>query len=316
MLIVSSGRNGLLEAREALRAGGTALDAVEAGIRAVESDPTDHSVGYSGYPNIVGAVELDACIMDGDSRATGAVAGLTWCSHPISVARRVMEDLPHVLLVGAGADRFAREAGFRREKLLSAEVRAAWKRRLAALAPRAGSRGVRRSRSLRQLVRSAANPQESQDTVDFIAVDDGGRMACGVSTSGWAWKFPGRAGDSPIVGAGGYADSRYGAAACTGRGELAIRTCAARSVVLLLKMGMEVGAACREALADMAGLEDPWFGWVDIIAVNAKGEPFGASWEKGHELFYINDTMSSPGAREKERLALQWPAAAPGQGRS
>jgi beta-aspartyl-peptidase (threonine type) len=302
--VVSSGESGLREAMACLKNGDTPVDAVEAGIRIVESDPRDHSVGYSGYPNILGKVELDACIMDGTSRRAGAVAGLGWCPHAISVARRVMEELPHVLLVGDGADRFAKEMDFPRGELISPEIEALWKAKLSALAPDAAPEELSTSAPLRELVRIAANPEEPMETVDFIAVDDNGNIASGVSTSGWAWKYPGRVGDSPIIGAGNYADSRHGAAACTGRGELAIRGCTARSVVLCLQMGMSLPDACKTALDDLARLGDPYFGWVDIIAVDARGVPYGVSWESGHELFWITDSMTAPESLPKTRLAL------------
>jgi beta-aspartyl-peptidase (threonine type) len=304
VLVVSSGETGLREAMACLRDGGTPVDAVEAGIRIVESDPRDHSVGYSGYPNILGKVELDACIMDGTSRRAGAVAALGWCPHAISVARRVMEELPHVLLVGEGADRFAKEMGFPQGELISPEIEALWKSKLLAMAPETAPEALGATPSLRELVRIAANPEEPQETVDFIARDDRGNIASGVSTSGWAWKYPGRVGDSPIIGAGNYADSRHGAAACTGRGEMAIRGCTARSVVLFLLMGMSIQEACKTALDDLAELPDPYFGWVDIVAVDARGEPYGVSWEPGHELFYITDSMSAAKSLQKTRLPL------------
>lgn len=299
MLVVSSGRVGVEAAMAMLRRGGSALDAVEAGIREVESDPLDHSVGYGGYPNILGEMELDACIMDGRTRRAGAVAALTWCTHPISVARRVMEELPHLLLAGSGADRFAREAGFPREEILSPAMRRAWEERMAQLAPAGGIGALKDGTDLRSLVRISSDPQTPRDTVDFIAVDRDGTLASGVSTSGWSWKYPGRVGDSPVIGAGNYADQRYGAAACTGRGEMAIRASTARSVVLYMKAGMGVEEACGEALADMADLEDPWFGWVDIVAVDRRGKVHGATWEKGHTLHYMEDGMTAAAAMPK-----------------
>jgi L-asparaginase / beta-aspartyl-peptidase len=298
MLVVSSGGAGVEKAMAVLRGGGSALDAVEAGIREVESDPDDHSVGYGGYPNILGKVELDACIMDGRTRRAGAVAALTWCAHPISVARRVMEELPHLLLVGDGADRFAREAGFPREETLSPAMRRAWEERMATLAAEGGT-------DLRRLVRVSADPRTPRDTVDFIVIDRNGSLASGVSTSGWSWKYPGRVGDSPVIGAGNYADQRYGAAACTGRGEMAIRAATARSVVLYMKAGMGVEEACAEAMRDMADLEDAWFGWVDIVAVDRGGKAHGVTWEKGHTMHRMEDGMDAPIAVPKALQPLR-----------
>lgn len=126
----ANGRLGILRAMEVLRRGGTALDAVEAGVREVEADPQDHTVGYGGLPNLLGVVELDAAIMDGRTLATGAVGAVRGFPHPVSVARRVMEELPHVLLVGEGAERFARETGFVSAELLTEEAREIWLRML------------------------------------------------------------------------------------------------------------------------------------------------------------------------------------------
>src|ERR687884_2062386 len=124
MIIIASsnGDVGIPAAWEILQGGGTALDAVEAATRLVEDNPADHSVGYNGYPNLLGEVELDASIMDGTTLRAGAVGALRGYRHPISVARRVMEDLPHVMLVSEGAARFAAEIGMQREDLLTADA--------------------------------------------------------------------------------------------------------------------------------------------------------------------------------------------------
>ncbi|MGQ9629018.1 MAG: N(4)-(beta-N-acetylglucosaminyl)-L-asparaginase [bacterium] len=305
MLVLSSVSVGIERAMEVLRGGGSALDAVEAGIREVEANPEDHSVGYAGYPNILGEVELDACIMDGRTLAAGAVGGLKRCSHPISVARKVMEELPHVLLVGEGADRFAREMGFPKENLLPPGVKSAWREKLLKYISEGEIKRLRRKREIRHWVRMTADPQAPRETVNFIAIDGRGNIASGVSTSGWAWKYPGRVGDSPIVGAGNYADNRFGAATCTGRGEMAIRAGTARSVILYVKMGMTVQEACCEAMRDLARLEDPYAGWVDIIAVNAKGEFFGTTWKDERYIFYMTDSMMSPERRLKTKVPLE-----------
>src|SRR5262245_54381543 len=132
MIVVASsnGQVGIGEAMQVLKAGGSAVEAVEAGIRLVEANPNDHSVGYSGYPNILGQVELDASIMEGRELRSGAVGAIQGFKHPISVARQVMEKLPHVFLVGAGAERFAAEMGFEREDLLTREAREVWQKGL------------------------------------------------------------------------------------------------------------------------------------------------------------------------------------------
>ena len=282
MLVVASsnGRVGIADAVRVLAAGGSALDAVEAGIRPVELDPTDYSVGVGGLPNMLGQVELDASIMVGRSRAAGAVGALQGYAHPISVARKVMEVLPHVFLVGDGAARFAADMGFPQQELLTAAARDAWERRLAQPAPDAEPELQRYYDAMRRLherVKMAVDPTVPNETVNFLALDAGGHLAAGVSTSGWAWKYPGRLGDSPVIGAGNYADDRYGAAACTGRGELAIRACTAFATVMHMRAGLAPDDACAAALQDVLALEDPYAGPFNIVALDPSGRPGAAS---------------------------------------
>ena len=261
MIIIASsnGAIGMPAAWEILQSGGSALDAIEAATCLVEDNPDDHSVGYGGYPNLIGEVELDASIMDGATRRAGAVGALRGYRHPISVARRVMEELPHVMLAGAGAERFAAECGMPREELLTEPAAESWRAGIAGRLPEEfrDAQGTIVSELLGRATRLATDPERVAGTVNFIAQDRAGRIASAVSTSGWAWKYPGRLGDSPIIGAGNYADDRYGAAACTGWGELAIRAGTARSVVLHLKHGYTLEAACREAFHDLAALGIP-----------------------------------------------------------
>src|SRR5574337_484832 len=251
MLVVASanGRVGIEEAMRVLRDGGSAVDAVEAGIRLVESNPDDHTVGYSGLPNLVGEVELDASVMDGLTLRAGAVGAVKRYEHAISLARKVMEELPHVMLVGEGAERFAKEMGFPERNLLTPKAETIWREVFEGGVPSVYTERMEYLDSIRKFARLAADPERPNETVNFIAVDANGNLAAGVSTSGWAWKYPGRVGDSPVIGAGNYADNRYGAAACTGRGEMAMRLCTAHSVVTYLKMGMSLEAAGRAATA-------------------------------------------------------------------
>jgi L-asparaginase len=257
-------------AAQILLSGGRALDAIEAGIRLVETAPEVHSVGLDAWPNLLGQSELDASIMDGRTLAAGAVGALRGFIHPIGVARRVMEQLPHVMLVGEGAARFAREVAAETpadspEGDLSAEVRAGWEEWLRErMSPQQWAAWP--AERLAPWARLSADPETAHGTVCMLARDAGGDIASGVSTSGWAWKYPGRLGDSPIIGAGNYADNRFGAAACTGFGEMAIRTSAARSVLLYLKTGMSIEQATHAAAADLH--EVTWFykGRVTIYA--------------------------------------------------
>jgi beta-aspartyl-peptidase (threonine type) len=295
MIVVASanGRVGIEEAVRVLKNGGSALDAVEVGIRPVESNPDDHTVGLSGLPNLLGEVEVDASVMDGLTLQAGAVGAVRNCEHAISLARKVMEELPHVLLAGAGAERFAKEMGFPEKDLLTPEAKRIWGEIFDQKVPSVYRDRVAYLEGIRKYAKLAADPERPNETVNFIARDAKGNLATGVSTSGWSWKYPGRLGDSPVVGAGNYADNRYGAAACTGRGEMAMRLCTAHSVVIYLKMGMSLAAACREAVTDLAYLVDPYFGRVSLIAMDARGNHAGFSNGPDQTYVYMTDEMDT-----------------------
>jgi beta-aspartyl-peptidase (threonine type) len=144
------------------------------------------------------------------------------------------------------------------------------------------------------LARLAADPERPNETVNVIVMDAAGNLAGGVSTSGWSWKYPGRLGDSPIIAAGNYVDNRYGAAACTGRGELAIRAATAHSVVHALKLGLSLDEALTEALRDLNGLEDAYFGQVSIVAVDRHGRHGAVSNRPGATYIYQTDALPAP----------------------
>jgi isoaspartyl peptidase/L-asparaginase-like protein (Ntn-hydrolase superfamily) len=242
-----------------LRRGARAADVAEQVARDVEDDADEHSVGYSGLPNILGEVELDAAFMDGASLAAGAVGGLKGYRHPISVARQVMERLPHVLLVGDGAARFAGEIGAERGDLLTDAARDIWLKRVAAVASEAELANLQSPVSsphlpLIDLVKRTLAYREGGDTMNVMVRDGSGHLAVAVTTSGIAWKYPGRVGDSPVVGAGLYADDRHGAAACMGLGEITIRQGSALRAVLLMQMGMSLEEAGRAVVRDMLPL--------------------------------------------------------------
>jgi beta-aspartyl-peptidase (threonine type) len=300
MIIVgsSNARIGFAAGMALLRDGRSALDVVEAVIRLVESNPDDHSVGYSGLPNLLGEVELDASIMDGRTRAAGAVGALMGYEHAISVARKVMEELPHVMLVGAGAARFAAEFGFEPRDLLTPEALAIWQ----AGRQRQTAADERYMQRMTALARFAADPERPNETVNVIVRDQQGDLACGVSTSGWSWKYPGRLGDSPIIAAGNYADNRHGAAACTGRGEMAIRAATAHSVVLLMRTGRSLEAALTEAMQDLNQLDDDYFGQVSIVAIDRNGQPGAAS--NRPDTTYIYQTAEANAPVEAPRLTV------------
>jgi beta-aspartyl-peptidase (threonine type) len=293
----------LPEGMEMLKAGSSALDAVERVVRRVETNPEDHSVGVGGWPNLLGEVELDASIMDGSDRSCGAVAGLLGFPHPISVARKVMERLPHVLLVGRGAADFAEEAGFQRASTLTETAAREWSRRLAANVPPDRLPHLLQRQRLSEWALLAKDPERTGGTVNVIARDKTGHVASAVSTSGWAWKYPGRAGDSPIIGAGNYCDDRYGAAACTGHGELAIRGGTARSVVLYLKMGMTLAESVRLALEDIPFHDPRGRRVIHILALTPNGTHTGiTSTDQERHYCFMDDGMSEPGRRELDKL--------------
>ena len=307
-MIVVTSANGIVGIQAAvaiLRDGGTALDAVEAATRLVEANPDDHTVGYGGYPNLLGEVELDASIMDGRTLHAGAVGALKGYKHPISVARKVMEELPHVLLTGEGAARFAAEMGFEQEDLLTEAAAEVYRQGLSGALPEDKrdwlNDGI--AGNLARLARITADPEHAAGTVNFIAQDSAGNIACAVSTSGWAWKYPGRLGDSPIIGAGNYADNRYGACGCTGWGELALRCNTAHSVVLYQRLGFGLEQACRQAMRDLAAATDaPEHAIMNLVAINRDGRPIGMTTVPGRTFVWMTPEMPAP--VEEPRLVV------------
>jgi beta-aspartyl-peptidase (threonine type) len=306
LITSSNGMVGMQAGWEILKRGGTALDAVEAATRLVEDNPEDHSVGYGGYPNLLGEVELDASIMDGAGLRSGAVGALRGYRYPISVARRVLEELPHVMLVGEGAARFAAEIGMAAENLLSEEAERTWRAGIEGKAmvewqgiPELVAALLARSGQLTK------DPEHVTGTVNFIAQDVHGHLASAVSTSGWAWKYPGRLGDSPIIGAGNYADDRYGAAACTGWGEAAIRAGTARSVVLYLKLGMTLEQACQEAFRDLVPIMRGTVNAMNMIAIDRAGGHYAIATAEERTYVYQEDGMSAPAELPRRLFLLE-----------
>ena len=309
-----NGRYGALAAMEHLKAGGSALEAVEIACRVVEDDPEEHSVGYSGLPNIVGEVELDASIMDGRTLRTGAVAALRGYGNPITLARRVMEELPHVLLVGRGAERFAAEIGHPPANQVTEAALHRWRERFTEYGMTPGAtpelRKVAMGMTRPVNLRDKLEKEEKVDTlgtVNFLALDQAGNLASAVSTSGLAWKYPSRVGDSPIIGAGNYCDNRYGAVACTGMGELAIRVATARSLVLYLKMGMTLQAAGQETLRDLANLQDDGNAttgnrYMNIVALRPDGAHSGFTTVPGRRYLYFTASMAEPALADRAML--------------
>ena len=214
---------------QVLSAGGYALDAVEAGVRVPEADPNDTSVGYGGFPDRDGHVTLDACIMDEKGMA-GSVTFLEHIMHAVSVARKVMENSPHVILSGEGALQFALSQGFPKENLLTEKAQKAleeWR------------------------IESKYKPIiniERHDTIGMLALDTQRRLCGACSTSGAAFKMHGRVGDSPVIGAGLFVDNEVGAASCTGLGEMVLRTLGSFLVVEEMRRGAHPQKAAETAI--------------------------------------------------------------------
>lgn len=305
LLASERGEIGLTDAMEILRTGGRAIDAVEVAVRAAETNPEDHYVGVGGIPNVLGVLELDASIMDGRTRAAGAVGAIRGFAHPISIARRVLEELPqHLLLVGEGAERFALDMGFEREETLTEEALEIWRTRLEEPSwEGAASEGDRRYREQAvALLKRLGPPEAPWGTVNVVALDRHGDLCAGVSTSGYPWKHPGRLGDSPLIGAGNYCDNAAGAAACTGRGELAIRAGTARATVWQLATGSAPEAACLTALRDAASLPDDFRAPLNVLALAPDGRHGAASTHPGATYAVMTEAMAEPDIRERAVL--------------
>lgn len=249
----SFGQKANADAWKILEKGGRAIDAVEKGINNAELDPANTSVGYGGLPNQEGEVTLDAVMMWGPSHAAGAVGCIKRIRRPISVARRVLEKTTHTFLVGEDATRFAVDQGFPEENLLTPDAKRTWEK-------------------------WKANPKRrdfrNHDTIGMIAIDRNGDVCAGCSTSGLAWKIPGRVGDSPIVGAGAYCDNGVGGAAATGNGDVMMRFCPAFLAVELMREGASPAEACARSLSRIT--KKGYKTGACLIAVNRKGE-FGAA---------------------------------------
>lgn len=246
---------------------GRALDAVESGVRVIEADPEDQSVGYGGRPDRDGNVTLDACIMD-EKFNIGAVAFLQHIMHPISVARLVMEKTPHAMIVGEGALQFALSQGFKKENLLTEKSKQEWQEWL-------------KTSNYKPVINI-----ENHDTIGMIAMDTQGNLSGACTTSGLSYKMHGRVGDSPIIGAGLYVDNEVGAAVATGVGEEVIRISGSHTIVELMRNGKSPGEACREAVSRIIeankkrnkSLKDIQVGF---LALNKDGEYGAFSIYKG-----------------------------------
>ena len=247
-------KNASAKAWEILSQGGNALDAVEQGVRIEEADVNNETVGKGGRPDRDGNVTLDACIMDKDGNC-GAVVYLQNIAHPISVARKVMEETPHIILAGKGAEQFAYEQGFEKEELLTESTKKQYQEWL-------------KSSKYETIINI-----ENHDTIGMLAIDENGDLAGACTTSGMAYKVGGRVGDSPIIGAGLFIDNEVGGATATGVGEEVIRTVGSFLIVELMRQGKSPQEACEEGVKRIMkkneGRKDFQIGF---LAINKNGE--------------------------------------------
>ena len=277
-IVVSTWNHGMAANAAAWRVldnGGSALDAVEQGVMVTESDADNRSVGLGGLPDKDGIVTLDACIMNHENEC-GSVACITDIEHPISVARKVMEDTPHVMLVGEGAYQFAIEKGFPKVDLLTPEARAEWLK----------------WREQEEQKKPAVN-SENHDTIGMLAIDGAGNISGACTTSGWAYKLHGRVGDSPIIGAGLFVDNEVGGACATGLGEAVIRIAGTHTVVELMRQGFSPNEACKMAVERIIKKHKSIEGvQVGFLALNKNGEAGAYSIYAGFN-YALNDGQNN-----------------------
>ena len=291
-LVISTWNHGLPANEETwkqLKNGKSALDAIEAGMKIPEADPEVRSVGYGGFPDREGKVTLDACIMDHNSDC-GAVSFLQGIKHPISVAKKVLQNTPHVMLSGEGALQFALSEGFKEENLLTAESEADWKK---------------------WMEESKYKPvinMENHDTISMLVIDEDGNISGGCTTSGAAWKMHGRVGDSPIIGAGLFLDNEVGAAAATGLGEAVIRTAGSAMVVELMRQGKSPFDACKEIVERIYNKhknhKDMEYLQVGFIALNKNGEHAGYSLRSGFNYAVYDEAQGN--RMEDATFKMEW----------
>ncbi|MGI8962848.1 MAG: N(4)-(beta-N-acetylglucosaminyl)-L-asparaginase [Bryobacteraceae bacterium] len=319
-IVVSSanGRAACAKAMEMLKSGADTLDAVIAGVNLVELDPNDSSVGYGGLPNEDGVIELDASVMHGPSRRCGAVAAIQGIKTPSKIAKLVMEHTSHVMLVGDGALKFAQAYGYQKEDLITEKSRTAWLVwKESVRAPNAFNNWV----PMDQNLTAEATPLEklkqafphvddatlawawemamhpTYGTINCLALNEKGEMSGVTTTSGLAWKIPGRVGDSPIIGAGLYLDQDVGGAGSTGVGEENIRIAGGHTIVEAMRRGMSPRDSVMEALKrvsrnyndDKSRLDKLD---IEFYALRKDGEhAAGSLWgnHKSYKVYSVND---------------------------
>lgn len=268
-------KNSTAKAWEVLQNGGSALDAVEQGCMVEEADETGQSVGKGGLPDRDGHVTLDACIMDKHGNC-GSVVFLENVVHAVSVARKVMEDTPHVMLAGKGAEEFAYEKGFPKENLLTEASKKAWEE-------------WKKTSEYKPIINI-----ENHDTIGMLAIDKKGDISGACTTSGLAYKMHGRVGDSPIIGSGLFVDNEIGACVATGLGEEVVKTVGSFLVVELMRQGKSPQEACEEAIKRIVSKPNSNYRdfQVGYIAVNKKGETGYYAIHKGFSMTKYQDGIN------------------------
>ncbi len=263
--------NATAKAWEVLNAGGNSLDAVEQGVMIEEADVDNQTVGKGGRPDRDGNVTLDACIMDKDGNC-GAVVYLQNITHAVSVARKVMEKTPHVMLAGKGAEQFAYANGFAKEDLLTEKSKKEWLE-------------WKKTSQYKPIINI-----ENHDTIGMLAIDKNGDISGACTTSGMAYKYGGRIGDSPIIGAGLFVDNEVGGATATGVGEEVVRTVGSFLIVELMRQGKSPQQACEEGVRRiMAKNKDRKDFQIGFIAINKKGETGSYCVHPGFSYNMISD---------------------------
>ena len=260
-----------------LKEKGNAGDAIETAVREVEDFPYYKSVGYGGLPNEEQIVEPDAGYMDGDTMSVGALGAIKDFANPISIAKKLSEEKVNNVLVGAGAEKYAREMQFEEKEMLTDRAKAFYRKR-------------------KKEMDQELKPYDGHDTVGMVCLDTSGTVTAATSTSGLFMKRSGRVGDSPIVGSGFYADSEVGGATATGLGEDLMKGCISYEIVRLMKEGMSPQEACEKAVTDLdRRLREKRgeAGDLSVVAMNCKGE-FGCATNIGGFSFSVATQEQEP----------------------
>lgn len=266
--------NATAEAWKSLEEGKSALEAIERGCMIEEANAEGQSVGLGGLPDRDGNVTLDACIMNKEGNY-GAVICMQNIVHPISVARKVMEDTPHVILAGKGAEDFAVSMGFKRENLLTEASKKAWEE-------------WKKSSLYKPIINI-----ENHDTIGMLAIDKNGDISGGCTTSGLAYKMAGRVGDSPIIGSGLFIDNEIGGATATGLGEEVLKTVGSFLIVELMRQGKTPQQACEEAIGRIIKKSPDFKDFqVGYIAVNKAGETGAYSIHQGFSMMLYQNNKN------------------------